>query len=77
MEKQAADYSFEEYCTFIKEFAPCMDDYLYFYDAAAPIVSAESIDMECAFAQSRYDRGGDADYINCPMNKEEYEAFYE
>ena len=50
---------------------------LSFYDAAAPIVSAESIDMECAFAQSRYDRGGEADYINCPMNKEEYEAFYE
>lgn len=52
-------------------------DGLSFYDAAAPIVSAESIDMECAFTQSRYDRGGDADYINCPMNKEEYEAFYE
>ncbi len=50
---------------------------LSFYDAAAPIVSAESIDMECAFAQSRYDRGGEADYINCPMNKAEYEAFYE
>ncbi len=50
---------------------------LSFYDAAAPIVSAESIDMDCAFAQSRYDRGGEADYINCPMNKEEYEAFYE
>ena len=50
---------------------------LSFYDAAAPIVSAESIDLECAFAQSRYDRGGEADYINCPMNKEEYEAFYE
>ena len=50
---------------------------LSFYDAAAPIVSAESIDMECAFTQSRYDRGGDADYINCPMNKEEYETFYE
>ena len=50
---------------------------LSFYDAAAPIVSAESIDMECAFAQSRYDRGGEADYINCPMNKDEYEAFYE
>lgn len=52
-------------------------DGLSFYDAAAPIVSAESIDMECAFTQSRYDRGGEADYINCPMNKEEYEAFYE
>ncbi len=50
---------------------------LSFYDAAAPIVSAESIDMECAFTQSRYDRGGEADYINCPMNKAEYEAFYE
>ena len=50
---------------------------LSFYDAAAPIVSADSIDMECAFTQSRYDRGGEADYINCPMNKTEYEAFYE
>ena len=50
---------------------------LSFYDAAAPIVSADSIDMECAFTQSRYDRGGEADYINCPMNKAEYEAFYE
>ncbi len=50
---------------------------LSFFDAAAPIVSADSIDMECAFAQSRYDRGGEADYINCPMNKAEYEAFYE
>lgn len=52
-------------------------DGLSFFDAAAPIVSAESIDMECAFTQSRYDRGGEADYINCPMNKAEYEAFYE
>ena len=51
-------------------------DRLSFYDAAAPIVDAESIDMEHAFASSRYDRGGDDDYINCPMNKEEYEAFY-
>ncbi len=50
---------------------------LSFYDAAAPIVSADSIDMSCAFTQSRYDRGGEADYINCPMNKAEYEAFYE
>lgn len=50
---------------------------LSFFDAAAPIVSADSIDMECAFTQSRYDRGGEADYINCPMNKGEYEAFYE
>ena len=50
--------------------------YLSFYDAAAPIVTAESVDMEHAFAASRYDRGED-DYLNCPMNKEEYEAFYE
>lgn len=52
-------------------------DGLSFYDAAAPIVSADSVDMEYAFAQSRYDRGGSDDYINCPMNKEQYEAFYE
>ena len=52
---------------------------LHFYDAAAPIVSADSIDMSCAFRASRYDREetGDGDYINCPMNKEEYERFYE
>lgn len=50
---------------------------LSFFDAAAPIVSADSIDMSCAFTQSRYDRGGADDYINCPMNKEEYETFYE
>ncbi len=49
---------------------------LSFYDAAAPIVSADSIDMSRAFTQSRYDKGGADDYINCPMNKEEYEAFY-
>ena len=49
---------------------------LYFFDAAAPIVSFDSIDMEKAFCASRYDRGGDSDYINCPMNKEEYENFY-
>ncbi len=50
---------------------------LSFFDAAAPIVSADSIDMAFAFTQSRYDRGGEDDYINCPMNKEQYEAFYE
>lgn len=49
---------------------------LSFYDAAAPIVTAESLDMEKVFYASRYDRG-EADYINCPMNKEEYLAFYE
>lgn len=51
-------------------------DFLSFYDAAAPVVTADSIDMSRAFTQSRYDRGGDDDYINCPMNKEEYELFY-
>ncbi len=50
---------------------------LHFFDAAAPIVTLESIDMECAFSASRYERGGEDDYINCPMNKEEYERFYE
>ncbi len=49
---------------------------LSFYDAAAPIVSYESLDKECVFFASRYDRG-DADYINCPMDKEEYLLFYE
>lgn len=52
-------------------------DYLSFYDAAAPIVMADSVDMQKAFGASRYDRGGDDDYINCPFNKEEYEAFIE
>lgn len=50
--------------------------YLSFFDAAAPIVTADSIDMNCAFTQSRYDRGSPEDYINCPMDKPEYEAFY-
>ena len=49
---------------------------LSFFDAAAPIVTDESIDKTCAFTQSRYDRGGEDDYLNCPMNREEYEAFY-
>ena len=51
-------------------------DSLSFFDAAAPIVTAESVDMDFAFTASRYDRGGDDDYINCPMNKAEYETFY-
>ena len=48
--------------------------YLHFFDAAAPLVTAESIDMEKAWWQSGYDRGT-PDYINCAMNREEYEAF--
>lgn len=50
-------------------------DCLSFYDAAAPIVTADSVDMSKAFGASRYDRGGDDDYINCPFNKAEYEVF--
>src|SRR5690606_27761975 len=51
--------------------------YLYFYDAIAPIVTADSIDMSIAFRANRYDRGDEdeGDYINCPMTKEEYERF--
>ena len=49
-------------------------DYLHFFDAAAPLVTAESVDMELAWWQSRYDRGT-PDYVNCAMDKEQYEAF--
>ena len=49
-------------------------DYLHFFDAAAPLVTAESVDMNEAWWQSRYDRGT-PDYVNCAMNKEQYEAF--
>ena len=48
---------------------------LAFYDAAAPIVEADSIDRDVVFAQSRYDKGGEADYLNAPFDKESYEAF--
>ncbi len=53
----------------------CGEEYLNFFDAAAPIVTAESIDFKRAFKASRYDHGED-DYINCPFNKAEYEAFH-
>lgn len=49
---------------------------LSFFDAAAPIVTAESLDYSKVFAASRYNRGEDNAYLNCPMSKEEYEAFY-
>lgn len=49
-------------------------EYLHFFDAAAPLVTAESIDMDLAWWQSRYDRGT-PDYVNCAMDKEQYEAF--
>ena len=50
-------------------------NYLSFYDAAAPIITADSVDMNIAFGASRYERGGDEDYLNCPFSKEEYESF--
>lgn len=50
-------------------------DYLSFYDAAAPIITAESIDTDIVFGASRYGRGGNSDYLNCPFNKEQYENF--
>ena len=59
-------------------------DYIYslfgnslsFFDAAAPIVTFESVDMDKAFFESRYGKGNTTDYLNCPMNKDEYEVFY-
>ena len=59
------------------DIAKLCGDGLHFFDAAAPIVTKESIDMDSAFTASRYERGGESDYINCPMNKEEYENFYD
>lgn len=53
----------------------CKNDFLHFFDAAAPIITYDSIDFDSAFISSRYDKGTD-DYINCPMNKEEFEAFW-
>ena len=57
----------------IKEFTK--SEYLHFYDAIAPIVEKDSINFDIAFWASRYDKG-EASYINCPMNKEQYENFY-
>ena len=59
---------------FIKDDLGCGK--LHFFDAAAPIVDAATINMDVAFFASRYDKG-DADYINCPMNKEQYDAFWQ
>lgn len=53
------------------------EDRLSFYDAAAPIVEAESLDRSIVFAASRYDKGEGADYLNAPMNREEYDRFYD
>ena len=51
-------------------------DYLYFYDAAAPIVEKDSIDMNKVYLKSRYDKG-EAAYLNCPMTEEEFNRFYD
>ncbi|MBF2640228.1 FADH(2)-oxidizing methylenetetrahydrofolate--tRNA-(uracil(54)-C(5))-methyltransferase TrmFO [Listeria seeligeri] len=52
------------------------EEYLYFYDAAAPIIEKDSIDMDKVYLKSRYDKG-EAAYLNCPMSEEEFKAFYE
>ncbi|WP_246939972.1 FADH(2)-oxidizing methylenetetrahydrofolate--tRNA-(uracil(54)-C(5))-methyltransferase TrmFO [Bacillus pinisoli] len=52
------------------------EEYLYFYDAAAPIIEKDSIDMEKVYLKSRYDKG-DAAYLNCPMTEAEFDCFYE
>ena len=87
IEKEVTDLNFEENTVIasgpltseplakaISEFFS--SDGLYFFDAAAPIVSADSIDMEKAYLASRYDKGT-PDYINCPMTESEYNAFYD
>ncbi len=51
------------------------ENFLYFFDAVAPIITADSIDFTCAFTADRYGKGT-SDYVNCPMNKQEYTAFY-
>src|SRR5258706_579154 len=50
-------------------------DYLHFYDAIAPVIEADTIDRDVVFAASRYGKGGGSDYLNCPMTRDEYEAF--
>jgi len=50
-------------------------DYLYFFDAIAPVIEADTIDRGVVFAASRYDKGGGDDYLNCPMTRDEYERF--
>ncbi|AUM62516.1 methylenetetrahydrofolate--tRNA-(uracil(54)-C(5))-methyltransferase (FADH(2)-oxidizing) TrmFO [Spiroplasma monobiae] len=52
------------------------EDYFYFFDAVAPIITKDSINMDVAFRKNRYEKGETQDYINCPMNREQYELFY-
>ena len=63
----------EPMAQFIEKTLGCQG--LHFFDAAAPIVSADSLNMDVVYAASRYDKG-DADYLNCPMTREQYDAFY-
>lgn len=63
----------EDFASSIKEFT--QSEHLHFFDAIAPIVEKDSVNMDIAFYANRYDKG-DATYINCPMNKEQYEKFY-
>lgn len=63
----------DKFASSIKKFTK--SEYLHFFDAIAPIVEKDSIDFDTAFWASRYDKG-EASYINCPMNKEQYENFY-
>jgi methylenetetrahydrofolate--tRNA-(uracil-5-)-methyltransferase len=58
-----------------KALAPYVGEKLYFYDSIAPIVAADSVDLNIAFRQSRYDKGGGDDYLNLPLTKEEYLHF--
>jgi methylenetetrahydrofolate--tRNA-(uracil-5-)-methyltransferase len=58
-----------------RELARFVGEKIYFYDAIAPIVAADSIDMGVAFAQSRYGKGGGDDYLNLPMTRDEYQGF--
>ncbi len=53
----------------------CGEKHLYFYDAIAPILDADTVNMEICWAQSRYDKGDGSDYINCPMDEDQYKAF--
>lgn len=59
----------------VTEYLSGHTDFLYFYDAVAPIITADSINTDICFRQSRYDTG--SDYLNCPMNKEQYQAFHD
>ena len=63
----------ETFSKSIQEF--CGEDYLYFFDSVAPIITEKSIDKSIAYLKSRYDKG-EASYYNCPMNKEQFENFY-